>query len=72
MENSTQVSLTVNGEEKTFSKQLSLSELVVELGITNQRIAIARNGQVVPKAEHNEQLISNNDKIEIVRMVGGG
>ena len=65
------IEVTINGEAR--SPQASdIAALVSELEITAMRIAVAKNGQVIPKAEHEKTPIESGDRIEIVRMVGGG
>ena len=65
--------LTVNGEKKEFPKPLSIAELLDQLKISsNIRVAVALNGQVIPKKEHPNTPLKENDVVEIVRMVGGG
>ncbi len=65
--------LTVNGEKKEFPKPLSIAELLHQLKISsNIRVAVALNGQVIPKKEHPNTPLKENDVVEIVRMVGGG
>lgn len=67
-----QIQLTVNGETRRLSKGTSIAQLVQELAIGKMRIAVAHNGQVVPRDAHDTTHLAHGDKVEIVRMVGGG
>ena len=64
--------LTVNGEEKSVSEGLTLSQLVRELGFEKNPIAVELNRQVVPRDRHGATRLSEGDRLEIVTLVGGG
>lgn len=64
--------LTVNGEEKSVSDGLTLSQLVRELGLEKNPIAVELNRQVVPRDRHGATRLSEGDRLEIVTLVGGG
>jgi sulfur carrier protein len=50
----------------------SVSELLTTLGLQGKRVAVERNGEIVPRSEHGRTKISSEDRIEIVVAVGGG
>ncbi len=64
--------LTINGESRQFSAPLSVAALVEALGFTGKRIAVERNGEIVPRGRHAEVELAAGDRIEIVVAVGGG
>ncbi|MBL8416114.1 MAG: sulfur carrier protein ThiS [Propionivibrio sp.] len=64
--------LTINGESRQFSAPLSVAALVEVLGFTGKRIAVERNGEIVPRGRHAEVELAAGDRIEIVVAVGGG
>ena len=64
--------LTINGEARAFARSMNVSELLAELALIGKRIAIERNGEIVPRAMHAETPLSNGDQLEIVVAVGGG
>ena len=64
--------LTVNGAEKTVAEGITLAQLVRELGLEKNPIAIEVNRQVVPRDRHGETRLSEGDRLEIVTLVGGG
>jgi len=49
-----------------------VSDLVRELSLGGKRIAIERNGQIVPRSKHSETVLVDGDKIEVGAAVGGG
>ena len=67
------VSIEVNGEPYVCrSPARSVSDLVRELSLEGKRIAIERNGEIVPRSKHSETILVDGDKIEVVAAVGGG
>jgi sulfur carrier protein len=65
-------SLIINGESRSFAASMTVSELVEALGYTGKRVAIERNGEIVPRSLHGEVALVHGDKLEIVVAVGGG
>jgi len=66
------MNITINGESRSFSAPLTVAALVETLGYTGKRIAVERNGEIVPRGRHAETLLAETDRIEIVVAVGGG
>jgi sulfur carrier protein len=64
--------LTINGEPRQFPEPLTVAGLTDQLGLTGKRIAIERNGEIVPKSQHANTPLASGDKLEIVVAVGGG
>lgn len=62
----------VNGEPREFPDQLSLAELVTQLDLPAQRIAVELNRTVVRRSEWSTIELHDEDRIEIVHFVGGG
>jgi thiamine biosynthesis protein ThiS len=65
-------SIIYNGKKIELEKEVQLSEFLRGHGYDLQKVAVERNGNVVPKKEFDIQLILNNDIIEVVHFVGGG
>ena len=64
--------LTVNGEARSFPDGLTVRGLVEALALTDGPVAVERNREVVPRAEHAATVLCDCDVIEIVHLVGGG
>jgi sulfur carrier protein len=64
--------ITLNGEIRQFPDTFNLIELIAELGLTGKRVALERNGDIVPRSQFVTQLLNDGDKLEIVVAVGGG
>lgn len=64
--------IELNGEPFRVQAGQSLDALVRQLGIGNQAVALAVNRQVVPRQQWGERLLAKQDKVDIVRAIGGG
>jgi sulfur carrier protein len=64
--------LTVNGEKKDIPDGLTVRGLIEHLGLTDGPVAVERNREVVPRAEHATVELCADDVLEIVHFVGGG
>jgi sulfur carrier protein len=65
------MNLTVNGDPCEVPDGLTVKGLISHLGLTGP-VAVERNTEVVPRAEHDQVALAPNDVIEIVHFVGGG
>lgn len=64
--------LQINGEGRQFPDPLTVAGLIDQLGYTGKRIAIERNGEIVPRSQHAATPLADGDCLEIVVAVGGG
>jgi sulfur carrier protein len=64
--------ITVNGAPRRFENSPRVADLVEQLGMSGKKIAVERNGEIVPKSAHAFTSLSDGDKVEIVVAVGGG
>jgi sulfur carrier protein len=64
--------VTVNGERREVPEATTVRGLVEILGLTDGPVAVERNGDVVPRAEHARTALAEGDVLEIVHFVGGG
>lgn len=64
--------VTVNGEDREVAAGLTVRALIELLGLGDGPVAVERNGDVVPRAEHAKTELAPGDAIEIVHFVGGG
>ena len=64
--------IRVNGEDRETGGNASLDDLMGELSLPKERIAIELNGQVVRRDRWQETVVAAGDRIEIVHFVGGG
>jgi sulfur carrier protein len=66
------IQVTVNGAAQRYERPLALAELVQQLSLAGKRIAVEKNGEIVPKSAHGSTLVADGDRLEIVVAVGGG
>ena len=66
------ISISINGSVQQFDLPISVAALIGHMQIGNKRIAIERNGEIVPRGQFNTQMLADGDKLEIVVAVGGG
>ena len=66
------ITVLINGEPKTFEQPISIADLISTLELTGKRVALERNGDIVPRSLFTQQQIADGDKIELVVAVGGG
>ncbi len=66
------MTITINGEKKEIQREVNLTELLENLALSSERIAIELNKSVVRKKDWETIKIKDADRIEIVQFVGGG
>ena len=66
------ITLIINGAPRQFPHNINISELIEEMGLAGKRIALERNGEIVPRSTFTAQQLKDNDRLEIVIAVGGG
>ena len=64
--------IVMNGDPIEIVAGSSIESLLKQLDISRERVAVELNADIVPKADYEKQLLSDDDKIEIVHFVGGG
>ncbi len=64
-------SITLNGEARQ-SAASSIADLVRELDLTPEKVAVERNGVIVPRSTLEDASLASGDTLEIVHFVGGG
>jgi sulfur carrier protein len=66
------IQVVVNGAARRFERPLAVNELVAQLALSGKKIAVEKNGEIVPKSAHGSTLVADGDRLEIVVAVGGG
>ena len=61
----------INGEEKNTAG-ITLTEYLAGAGYDEKRVAVELNGDIVPKPQYKETILSDGDSVEVVSFVGGG
>jgi len=66
------IELTVNGALQTFPQNTSVAQLLEQMNLGGKRVAIERNGEIVPRSQFGDVQLASGDQLEIVAAVGGG
>jgi sulfur carrier protein len=64
--------IEINGEVRQVADALTVSALLQMLGVGDGPVAVERNREIVPRAEHPSTQLADGDKLEVVHFVGGG
>ena len=64
--------MLVNGKQIRIANNITISELLKQEGYDPLRVAVEKNGKVMPKNNFDTEMLSDSDKIEVVHFVGGG
>jgi len=66
------ITVSINGETRQFPQSTSIAALIGEMGWAGKRIAVERNGEIVPRSTFPDTELADGDRLEIVVAVGGG
>lgn len=66
------MTIIINGEKKSFAAPLNLYDCLEQTGYIEMLIAVAQNGQFVPKTDYKDTTLADGDEIEIVAPMQGG
>jgi sulfur carrier protein len=66
------IQVTVNGKAHRFERPVEVAALLSTLNLADKKVAVERNGEIVPRSAHANTLLADGDQLEIVVAVGGG
>lgn len=66
------IAIQINGEPRELDEPKSLANVLSELGLEPRKIAVERNLEIVPRSTYADVMIQDGDRLEVVRVVGGG
>jgi sulfur carrier protein len=66
------IEIIVNGTTQFYRRPMALSELLRSMALADRKIAVERNGEIIPRGAHGATLLADGDRLEIVVAVGGG
>jgi len=69
---STSIDVVINGQSRSIEEGTTVSVLLTLLGLGERRVAVERNREIVPRAEHATTILAAGDRLELVTFVGGG
>ena len=66
------IEITINGAARQIPMPLNMMQLLEHMQLGGKRVAIERNGEIVPRSQYTHVELAQGDQIEIVVAVGGG
>jgi len=66
------ICLTVNGQPVELAEGVTVASLLASMDTAGKRVAVERNGEIVPRSRHAATVLAAGDRLEIVIAVGGG
>ncbi|HEX7558549.1 MAG TPA: sulfur carrier protein ThiS [Usitatibacter sp.] len=66
------IRVTLNGAPREFPAPLTFDQLLHEMELAGRRLAIERNGEIVPRSRFGDAHLADGDRVEVVMAVGGG
>ncbi|MFM9968717.1 MAG: sulfur carrier protein ThiS [Burkholderiales bacterium] len=66
------MTLSVNGNAHSVAVNSNLTHLLETLELSGKRVAVERNGEIVPRSQYGQTALAEGDQLEIVVAVGGG
>ncbi|WP_069649038.1 sulfur carrier protein ThiS [Caloranaerobacter ferrireducens] len=64
--------MIVNGKEMNFETEITVDDLLKNLGLDKDKVVVEVNFEIVPKEKYTDRILNKEDKVEIVSFVGGG
>lgn len=62
----------LNGDKRTLAQDITVADLITELNLADQRLAVEVNAELVPRSTFSSHHLKAGDEIEIVHAIGGG
>ena len=66
------IQLSVNGQSRQIDSSVNIARLLESMQLAGKRVAVERNGEIVPRSRYADTLVAEGDRIEVVVAVGGG
>jgi len=66
------IQLSINGQVQRFQPSVDVARLLEELALAGKRVAVEKNGEIVPRSRYSDTRLADGDRLEIVVAVGGG
>ena len=64
--------VNVNGEPRDLPNAMTIADLIAQLGLSERRIAVELNLDIVPREDYSARQLRDGDAVEVVHFVGGG
>jgi sulfur carrier protein len=64
--------MLLNGENKDFKENITVSELLEELKINSDKVVVEVDREIIDKSQYSIRKLSSASEVELIRFVGGG
>jgi sulfur carrier protein len=66
------ITITLNGNNTQFDNNISVTQLLKHLGLSEKRLAVEVNQEIIARSNFDSFILNEHDKVEIVQAIGGG
>ena len=66
------ITIVLNGENTQIENNTNVEQLLDSMDLTEKRLAIEINQEIIPRSEFSSFCLNEQDKVEIVQAIGGG
>ena len=66
------ITIILNGANTQIDSDINIEQLLDSMNLSEKRLAIEINQQIIPRSEFTSHCLSEQDKVEIVQAIGGG
>ena len=66
------ITIVLNGDDKQIDNNTNVSQLLEKLDLTEKRLAVEINQQIIPRSDFSSRILNEKDNVEIVQAIGGG
>jgi len=66
------ITIVLNGDDKQVDNNTNVSQLLEKLDLTEKRLAVEINQQIIPRSDFSSLILNEKDNVEIVQAIGGG
>lgn len=66
------IEVLLNGESRSVDSGLTLARLLDIIGVHGETVVVERNGKLVSRAQFDREPVADGDRLELIRIVGGG
>jgi len=66
------ITIVLNGKNTQIDDKITIGQLLENLNLSNKRLAVEINQQIITRSNFAEHTLNENDKVEIVQAIGGG
>jgi len=64
--------IQLNGERRDLAPSATVADLIAALDLGGRRVAVEVNGSIVPRSQHDQHQLDDDDRVELIGAIGGG